>query len=38
VRLAEELAVLDKVSARPLQYPQWMLARQHGDRLPAALR
>jgi len=35
---AEELAVLDKVSARPLQYPQWMLARQHGDRLPAALR
>lgn len=35
---AEELAILDKVSARPPEYPQWMLARQHGDRLPATLR
>ncbi len=35
---AEELAVLDKVSALRPEYPQWMLARQHGDRVPATLR
>ena len=35
---AEQLAVLDQVSALKSQYPQWMLARQHGDRVPATLR
>jgi aryl-alcohol dehydrogenase-like predicted oxidoreductase len=35
---AEELATLDQVSALRPEYPQWMLARQHGDRVPATLR
>jgi aryl-alcohol dehydrogenase-like predicted oxidoreductase len=34
----EELATLDKASALAREYPQWMLDRQHGDRLPATLR
>jgi aryl-alcohol dehydrogenase-like predicted oxidoreductase len=34
----DELATLDKVSALRPEYPQWMLARQHGDRVPATLR
>ena len=35
---AEELAALDKASALVREYPQWMLDRQHGDRVPASLR
>ena len=35
---AEELAALDKASALAREYPQWMLDRQHGDRVPATLR
>jgi aryl-alcohol dehydrogenase-like predicted oxidoreductase len=35
---SDELATLDKVSALRPEYPQWMLARQHGDRVPATLR
>jgi aryl-alcohol dehydrogenase-like predicted oxidoreductase len=35
---AEELATLDKASALPKEYPQWMLDRQHGDRVPATVR
>ena len=35
---ADELATLDKASALKREYPQWMLDRQHGDRLPATLR
>lgn len=34
----EELATLDKASALAREYPQWMLDRQHGDRVPATLR
>jgi aryl-alcohol dehydrogenase-like predicted oxidoreductase len=33
---ADELTVLDEVSALPAEYPAWMLARQGGDRVPAA--
>jgi aryl-alcohol dehydrogenase-like predicted oxidoreductase len=32
---ADELATLDKASALPLEYPQWMLNRQHTGRVPA---
>ncbi|MBR1221348.1 aldo/keto reductase [Bradyrhizobium sp. U87765 SZCCT0131] len=35
---AEELATLDQASALAREYPQWMLDRQHGDRLPPTLR
>jgi aryl-alcohol dehydrogenase-like predicted oxidoreductase len=35
---ADELATLDKASALPKEYPQWMLDRQHGDRVPATVR
>jgi aryl-alcohol dehydrogenase-like predicted oxidoreductase len=35
---AEELAMLEKASAPVREYPQWMLDRQHGDRVPATLR
>lgn len=35
---ADELATLDKASALAREYPQWMLDRQHGDRVPATLR
>jgi aryl-alcohol dehydrogenase-like predicted oxidoreductase len=35
---AEELSALDKASALPREYPQWMLDRQHGDRVPVTLR
>jgi len=35
---AEELAALEKASALTREYPQWMLDRQHGDRIPASLR
>jgi aryl-alcohol dehydrogenase-like predicted oxidoreductase len=35
---AEQLAALDAASAPAREYPQWMLDRQHGDRLPATLR
>jgi aryl-alcohol dehydrogenase-like predicted oxidoreductase len=35
---ADELSALDKASALAREYPQWMLDRQHGDRVPAALR
>ena len=35
---AEELASLEKASAPVREYPQWMLDRQHGDRVPATLR
>jgi aryl-alcohol dehydrogenase-like predicted oxidoreductase len=35
---AEELSVLDKASAPAREYPQWMLDRQHGDRVPVTLR
>ena len=31
---AEEIATLDEVSALPLEYPGWMIARQGGERLP----
>ena len=34
----DELTTLDKISALHPEYPQWMLARQHGDRVPATLR
>lgn len=34
----EELAALDKATALRKEYPQWMLDRQHGDRVPATLR
>ena len=36
--LAEELIALDRASALAREYPQWMLDRQHGDRVPASLR
>jgi len=32
---ADELAALDKASALPIEYPQWMLNRQHTGRVPA---
>jgi aryl-alcohol dehydrogenase-like predicted oxidoreductase len=35
---ADELATLDKASALTKEYPQWMLDRQHGDRVPATVR
>jgi aryl-alcohol dehydrogenase-like predicted oxidoreductase len=35
---ADELATLDKASALAKEYPQWMLDRQHGDRVPATAR
>jgi aryl-alcohol dehydrogenase-like predicted oxidoreductase len=35
---AEELSALDKASAIAREYPQWMLDRQHGDRVPVTLR
>jgi aryl-alcohol dehydrogenase-like predicted oxidoreductase len=35
---ADELATLDKASTLPREYPQWMLDRQHGDRVPATAR
>jgi aryl-alcohol dehydrogenase-like predicted oxidoreductase len=35
---AEELSTLEKASAPAREYPQWMLDRQHGDRVPATLR
>jgi aryl-alcohol dehydrogenase-like predicted oxidoreductase len=35
---ADELATLDKASALTKEYPQWMLDRQHGDRVPATAR
>ena len=35
---ADELATLDKASALTREYPQWMLDRQHGDRVPATAR
>lgn len=35
---AEELAALDKASTLRREYPQWMLDRQHGDRVPTTLR
>jgi aryl-alcohol dehydrogenase-like predicted oxidoreductase len=35
---AEELSALDTASALAREYPQWMLDRQHGDRVPATLR
>lgn len=35
---ADELATLDKASALVKEYPQWMLDRQHGDRVPATAR
>jgi aryl-alcohol dehydrogenase-like predicted oxidoreductase len=35
---ADELAALDKASALNREYPQWMLDRQHGDRVPATVR
>jgi aryl-alcohol dehydrogenase-like predicted oxidoreductase len=35
---AEELSGLEKASASAREYPQWMLDRQHGDRIPATLR
>lgn len=31
----DELATLDKASALPIEYPQWMLNRQHTGRVPA---
>ena len=31
---AEELDGLEQVSTLPIEYPQWMLNRMHGDRLP----
>jgi aryl-alcohol dehydrogenase-like predicted oxidoreductase len=31
---AEELATLEEVSALRVEYPAWMVARQHGGRLP----
>jgi aryl-alcohol dehydrogenase-like predicted oxidoreductase len=34
----EELAALDNASALPREYPQWMLDRQHGDRVTVTLR
>ena len=34
---AEEMATLDQASAPAPEYPQWMLDRQHRDRLPATL-
>jgi aryl-alcohol dehydrogenase-like predicted oxidoreductase len=35
---ADELATLDKASALTREYPQWMLDRQHGDRVPVTVR
>jgi aryl-alcohol dehydrogenase-like predicted oxidoreductase len=35
---ADELATLEKASALTKEYPQWMLDRQHGDRVPATVR
>ena len=35
---AEELSALDKASALTREYPQWMLDRQHGDRVPTTSR
>jgi aryl-alcohol dehydrogenase-like predicted oxidoreductase len=35
---ADELSTLEKASAPAREYPQWMLDRQHGDRVPATLR
>jgi aryl-alcohol dehydrogenase-like predicted oxidoreductase len=35
---ADELTALDKASALTREYPQWMLDRQHGDRVPASSR
>jgi aryl-alcohol dehydrogenase-like predicted oxidoreductase len=35
---AEELSDLDKAGALTREYPQWMLDRQHGDRVPATSR
>ena len=35
---ADELARLDKASALTKEYPQWMLDRQHGDRVPTTVR
>ena len=35
---ADELATLDKASALTKEYPQWMLDRQHGDRVPTTVR
>ncbi len=32
---AEEMATLDKASAQRSEYPQWMVERQHGGRIPA---
>lgn len=32
---ADELTALDKASALPIEYPQWMLNRQHTGRVPA---
>jgi aryl-alcohol dehydrogenase-like predicted oxidoreductase len=34
----KELAALDNASALPREYPQWMLDRQHGDRVTVTLR
>jgi aryl-alcohol dehydrogenase-like predicted oxidoreductase len=35
---ADELATLDQASALTREYPQWMLDRQHGDRVPVTVR
>lgn len=34
----EDLAALEEASAPIREYPQWMLDRQHGDRVPVTLR
>ena len=34
---AEELSALNAVSALPLEYPAWMVARQNEDRIPKAV-